>query len=124
MLQEIKRVRQTEETGRRRWFSDDFFDLIVWYDDRDSLLGFQLCYDLRGDQRVLTWHRRRGYSHDRVDDGEQVPQRDMTPILVADGLFARDSIITRFKERVGDIDRTVAELVVARLEAYDGPLKL
>jgi hypothetical protein len=29
----------------RRWLSDDYFDLIVWYTSDDTVHGFQLCYD-------------------------------------------------------------------------------
>jgi hypothetical protein len=30
MLRELSHVRQALEEPRRRWFADDFFDLIVW----------------------------------------------------------------------------------------------
>jgi hypothetical protein len=30
MLRELSYVRQALEEPRRRWFADDFFDLIVW----------------------------------------------------------------------------------------------
>ena len=33
MLSEIKRVRQIQGEGYRRWFSDKFLDLIIWYND-------------------------------------------------------------------------------------------
>jgi len=40
MLGEIRNVRQIEGEGTRRWFTDRYFDLIVWYDDSGSLTGF------------------------------------------------------------------------------------
>ena len=45
MLSEIKNARQVPGEGKRRWFRDDDFDLIIWYDDSDTVFGFQLCYD-------------------------------------------------------------------------------
>ena len=39
----------------RRWLSDDFFDLIVWYRPDDTIHGFQLCYDKPYWERALTW---------------------------------------------------------------------
>jgi len=30
------------EPYRRRWFTDGFFDLFVWYTDGQQVLGFQL----------------------------------------------------------------------------------
>ena len=31
MLTEIQNARQIAGEGVRRWFTDDYFDLIVWY---------------------------------------------------------------------------------------------
>jgi hypothetical protein len=56
----------------RRWLSDDFFDLIVWYRPDDTIHGFQLCYDKPYWERALTWLSDRGFSHMEVDSGEQV----------------------------------------------------
>lgn len=42
MLREKEYVRQIKGEPRRRWFYDDFFDLIVWYGTDDSIIGFQL----------------------------------------------------------------------------------
>ena len=70
MLKEYKRVRQIKGEAQRRWFSDDFFDLIVWFDESKNIVGFQLCYDILKISRALTWHQDGGYSHNRVDDGE------------------------------------------------------
>lgn len=33
MLREIKDVHQESTNLHRKWFSDDYFDLIVWYSD-------------------------------------------------------------------------------------------
>ncbi len=45
MLRELKQVRQHKGEPRRRWFNDDYFDLIVWFSEKDSISGFQLCCD-------------------------------------------------------------------------------
>ncbi len=42
MIVEKKDARQIENEGFRRWFTDDFFDLIVWYENKE-ITGFQLC---------------------------------------------------------------------------------
>jgi len=36
--------RSVRDDYDRRWISDDYFDLIVWYDRKDMVHGFQLCY--------------------------------------------------------------------------------
>jgi hypothetical protein len=118
MLKEIKTVKQQAGEGLRRWFSDDFFDLIVWLDDAGELIGIQLCYDLLGDERALSWHRARGFSHDRIDTGEQLPHRNMSPVLVADGVFGRDEIADEFAARSVEIDPEIRRLVSEKLEQY------
>ena len=45
MLSEFKGVKQNRTDGFRRWFLDDYFDLIVWYNNSHDIEGFQLCYD-------------------------------------------------------------------------------
>jgi hypothetical protein len=120
MLFEIRNPRQIEGEGRRRWFADNFFDLIVWYDPRGSLEGFQLCYDKGRNERALTWRAGQGYTHERVDDGESGPLVNMTPILVPDGVFTHDAIARRFREESAEIDPEVAGFVYERLRGYRG----
>ena len=57
MLREVK-AREESAEGNRRWFADDFFELIVWLDERSTVESFQLCYDRRRWQRALTWTKR------------------------------------------------------------------
>jgi hypothetical protein len=125
MLVEYRNVRQVGGEGYRRWFSDDYFDLIVWYEgNRHShrgISGFQLCYDRSGYERALTWQRGRGFSHEKVDTGEggRIGPKS-TPILVADGLFDASAIAGRFREASRGIDAEIVELVLDRLAAYPG----
>ena len=91
MLSEINDVKQIENEGYRRWFSDNYFDLIIWYGD-EKIIGFQLCYDKQGSERSLTWIKNRGFSHNKIDDGEKPGHTKMTPILVADGVFDKEKI--------------------------------
>lgn len=120
MLKEFTAVRQIPGDGFRRWFTDEEFDLFVWYEDssRRQILGFQLCYDKRGEQKALTWYRERGYLHTAIDDGESTPLKNRTPILVADGVFPRDRIAALFHEAARNLDPELVELVEGRLEAF------
>ena len=56
-LHELKFVRQYEGEMLRRWFDDaeGFFDLIAWVDDNDVVSGFQLAYNVDGEERAITW---------------------------------------------------------------------
>ena len=120
MLSEIRNPRQIEGEGRRRWFTDDYFDLIVWYDLSGELAGFQLCYDKARTERALTWRRDQGYSHERVDEGEIPGRAKMSPVLVPDGAFPRNGVAERFFEASAQIDPEIRELVYDRLLRFPG----
>ena len=120
MLRECKLVRQVPDEPFRRWFWDNFFDLIVWYENDGAISGFQLCYksDL-WNQRVLTWKETTGFSHDLLDDGEGRPYHyKMTPILVADGHFRKDLILDRFNTACANIEPAIAQFIAAKIQAY------
>jgi hypothetical protein len=106
MLSELKDCRQVPGEPRRRWFSDEQFDLIVWYDEEESVLGFQLCYDKAKDERALTWMAATGYNHRRVDTGEMYGRRtdSLTPVLVPDGVFDPSDVARQFRLRARDLE--------------------
>jgi len=119
MLIETRNVSQVPNQPRRRWFSDSFFELIVWYGDDKDISSFQLCYDKDKNQRALTWKRNHGYSHNRVDDGENTPgQYKGTPILVVDGKFDTQTIADRFQKESVKLEPGIRDLVYAQLLAY------
>jgi hypothetical protein len=116
-LDEYPRVRQIEGEGFRRWFTNGYFDLIVWYkDDKTTLVGFQLCFE----SKALTWTVERGYDLSAVDDGEQgaAGSSKMTPVLVAGGHFKPRVVAQRFHEASVSIDRKLADFIAARIIAF------
>ena len=120
MLVEIRNARQVAGEDFRRWFTDEYFDLIVWYDDRKALVGFQLCYDKDGRERAVTWTRKHGFQHNRIDTGEVTGHAKMTPIVVADGAFSRDPVADRFRSESAGIERGLAAFVYETLKKYPG----
>lgn len=119
MLKENKRVRQIKGEAKRRWFSDEYFDLIVWFDNDDNIVGFQLCYDISHTHRALTWRQETGYSHHRVDDGESRPGKiKATPILVADGVFEYDKIAAKFKKESRQLEKDMATFIYEKIMQY------
>jgi hypothetical protein len=118
VLREIKDVRQVPGDPRRRWFTDDFFDLIVWYDPDGAITGFQLCYDKKEYERALTWTVHEGFRHHRIDAGESPGRAKMSPVLTADGAFAKDMIAERFRDDAAEIEREISAFVYNRLMSY------
>lgn len=112
-------MKQTDDSSNKRWFSDQYFDLIVWPDGDGSISRFELCYGKGVNEHAMVWDRQSGFSHVRVDDGERVLGRHkMTPIFVADGRFGGDSIAARFFAAGKDIDRKIVNFVYAKLKDY------
>ena len=104
-----------ERAPNRRWFSDDDFDLIVWFDDAAAIVAIQLCYDKSRTERAVTWSLERGHEHFRVDAGEASPLRNETPLFVADGPFRKDRIVEMFLRAAEALDPAIRSFVVARL---------
>jgi hypothetical protein len=118
MLSEIRNARQVAGEGFRRWFTDEYFDLIVWYGEDRRLVGFQLCYDKQDRERALTWTREHGFQHNRIDSGEVPGHSKMTPIIIADGAFSRDPVAERFRRASAHIDPEIASFVFDTVKGF------
>jgi hypothetical protein len=116
LLREFPQASRSSELGRR-WFSDDYFDLIVWLRPDLTVSGFQLCYDIAGQERALTWTDGQGFCHHRVDGGEAVPTKNLTPILIPDGVFPAAAVMDLFIARSQGIDEGVRFFVVSKLNS-------
>lgn len=122
MFAERKNVRQIPGEGFRRWFSDEYFDLIVWYRDErrgdaGDMAGFQLCYDKEGQERALSWRREGGFSHDLVDTGEIPGRSKMSPVLQAGGELS-EMMSERFRSSSLEMEPLIVSLVCEKLEEY------
>jgi len=121
MLREYHDVSQVEGETTRRWFSDEYFDLIVWLDGNKIISGFQLCYDITRQHRAVTWRKEKGFTHHRVDDGENRPGKiKSSPILIADGIFEYRAIAERFRRESAHIEPQLAAFVYKTLMQYPG----
>ena len=115
MLREVRHVMQVPGEPRRRWFSDENFDLIVWFSPENEVIGFQLCYDKETEQKALTWLNQEGYRHSRVDDGDNPGKMKASPVLEADGHLDREGIGRRFRENRGDVPDKIADCVYNKI---------
>lgn len=122
MLAEVP-VAQKEEHYRRRWFEDDFFELIVWFDSSNAIYGFQLCYPRYGDERALTWKPEMGFTHEKIDDSRVFGSMPATAILVPDGIFPSDMVISEFANRSKNIDDKISKFVLEKLKEYAQTMK-
>jgi hypothetical protein len=119
-LIELKEIQQSADNRRRRWFSSSEMDQIVWYDEGDSIAGFELYYDKNIREHVFIWQAERGFSHLAVDDGEQKPVLEYkeASILVPDGQVDPNRIRSLLDTSIEDLPAKVARLVREKLEEY------
>jgi len=110
---------QKEKNVFRKWFQDDYFDLIVWYNiENGAIDGFQLCYDKDKDEHAFTWHREAGFGHNKIDDSRAPMSYPATPILVTDGVFPFDEIMKRFNRSSDELDEKIRNLVIEKLTEF------
>lgn len=119
-MHEINDIQQPAGEPRRRWFFDPVMELVVWLDDADDIVGFQLVYDRPMDPHALTWYEESGYYHHRVDDGEcpDTTAFKGIPILIADGRFDYQRVGKDFKGKSVDIDPRVAGFVYDKIMQF------
>jgi len=118
MLREIPGVRQDRSDLKRRWYEDDFFDLYTWHAADGALVSFQLCYDVRGRERALTWHHEHGFSHTRVDSGDAATLSGMTPILTGGAPFPHRYVRERFAQVAAGLDANLCGFIADKMREY------
>ncbi len=119
MLKELRHVRQDDNDLFRRCFHSPSLELIVWFDNQDEIVGFQLCYKSGNAEKALTWKKQHGYSHDTIDTGETSPtDYKASAMLVSDGVFNKEKILNQFRHESSQIDKTLTSFIEAKLDGY------
>lgn len=117
MFTEIATRRTHSQGYRRRWFQSESMDLYTWQDEANALLGFQLAYDRRADQRAITWIRDRGYFHARIDENIRGLVAS-TPLLQPEGGFDARRTHAEFMNAAAGLEADIAFFVSRKLAAY------
>ena len=118
MLKEIPAGRQQISGLTRRWFADDSFDLFIFADDQGTLVQLQLSYDKSHREHVISWMANSGYTHQRIDDGQDISGKARSPIMVPDGVCDIDRIIREFKNSSLALDDELFETVYRKLIGF------
>ncbi len=118
MLKETP-VAQKEKGLLRRWFEDEYFQLIVWYkNETNAIIGFQLLYDIYNNEHSFTWTETTGFAHNKIDDERKINKYPQSPILVEDGVFNHKAILLRFQSSCHEIDKNITQLVLFKINEY------
>jgi len=117
MLLELQ-IRQSQEGRQRRWLSDDYFDLILWYEADGTPYGFQLCYDKPRWERALTWTRTTGFRHEAIDCGGASAFGNVSPTLVPTRTALDPEVREKFIQRSRSAPLEIRRLVLQMLKEY------
>ena len=121
VLREIRDVRQVAGELRRRWFTSETMDLIVWIDESAEPRQLQLCYDKgrRRAERAFTWKPATGFSHTAVDDGEYGNGRyKATPLMVNEGGFNNERVEKLFRDHSVNLPADIIEFVAHKIGEF------
>lgn len=115
MLKELADIKQFAGEPRRRWFADEYFDLVVWQDASKEIVEFELSYDKSKNQRAIRWGKPVGYAHYRVDDGDWPGKHKASPVLLPDGYFDFGKIARLFARESKTIEKKIAKFVYEKI---------
>jgi hypothetical protein len=118
MLYEINKVKQDSELLEKKCFADDYFDLVVWRVKADRFIAFELSYNKLKDQHCIRWSKDRGFRHSRVDEGDESPRKNQSPLLLSAGDFPKEKILAKFLLEGTDLESEVFRFVKEKLESY------
>jgi hypothetical protein len=122
MLREIRGVAQRHRSLVRRWFQDDYFDLIVWQDAGGEVERFQLSYARETPaERLLEWRRGHGFQHLKTDAHALEPGRDDAWALRLDGAFPYQALAQRFAAAAGHLPPALSRFVSERMREFAHP---
>ena len=113
---EVRDVRQNPNEQFRRWFSDDNFDLIVWYMPDEIVYGFELSYDRDDQEKVLRWFSDRGLSHYSVDRAPYLNRAEMLVKMNGQSEMAR--VLSCFRTVDQSLPIELKTLVCEKIEEY------
>lgn len=128
MLHEITGLKQSHRSQTKRWFSCRDMDLFVWFQCKQPI-KFQLAYNKRDKEEVVSWDINHGFHLYRVDTGEDhLDHYKQTPLLMnADFIDSErgknmNQLAYHFLLASEQIDIEIADFIYRRLMALPANL--
>ena len=118
MLREIRNTQQVPGEAPRRWFFSHEQDCLVWMSADGMPIAFQLAYGKYHDEHAIRWKADRGFSHYRVDDGEQGGMGKESALLHPDGAFNAKIVLSEFLALSKEMPQDIVDFVSARLREH------
>ncbi|MEM7026714.1 MAG: hypothetical protein AAF410_00640 [Pseudomonadota bacterium] len=118
MLREIIISRKKINGLTRRWFSNEIFDVFVFFNHEDELVQLQLCYDKNNMERVNSCSRDLGYNHARIDTGRNISGRSGSPVFFDCSNCDIDRVKKTFIDSSLDLDDILFDQIYRKLIGF------
>ncbi len=115
MLREYS-ISNQDNKSPTKWFKDEDLELSVWFNSNDQIRSFELSYDKLNVEHSIRWEEGKSIKHYQVDNGEQSPLFNSSPILVANGPIDKSRILDLFKTHAQTIEARIYLKVIEVLE--------
>ena len=123
-LCENKDVRQRPGEGYRRWFLNNYFDIIVWYEKKDGdIKGFQICYEKNGREKAFTWEPKAVSSHYVSTSGFDKSESSFdSAILMGHAGKIPGEVIDKLNSDQGELDSDLLNNFIEKITSYNKKL--
>jgi hypothetical protein len=102
---------------------NEYFDIIFWYNKKNgNLIGFQICYNKRGNEKAFTWElKTKSHHFVNTDLSEGCSGRDtmMTAILKGDAGVIENEAVENLKKYAGELDTDLMNLILDKIQEFN-----
>lgn len=105
----------TKNSPDQIWYCDDDCDVVVWTNSDLSPRGFQICYDKNGEEKALTFTHGE-FSHEMVDEGDDTPDVNHSPILDHEIPYDAKKILKEFEGKAQFMEKIYFDYIRENLK--------
>jgi len=116
-LHEVINIAQPDPNLTKRWFNCQAADLFVWHDG-NQYIRFEFCYNKHINEHSLRWQENIGFSHARIDDGENTTKHKESPVLLEANEIDSDYIYEVFETLSTNVEPIVREFILGLLAGH------
>jgi len=110
-LREVANIAQPDPDLTKRWFNSQAADLFIWHDGAEYI-RFEFCYNKHINEHSLRWQEDVGFSHSRIDDGENTSRHKESPVLIETKEIDSDYIYEIFETLSVNIEPIVRAFIL------------
>lgn len=108
-------IAQYKNELRRKMVSNDHLEIIFWYDEGDTVVGFQYSFQHEGEDVSLTWNQDKASRFHQVGT---VRRQFSTNTLLKNGHFPKDHARALFLQSANNLEERYKTIVLDAMDAH------